>query len=143
MSAISEKVRKALYGKLNVAGVTTYVGTRIYHGPAPANAVYPFVIFQRQASAEVDRTFSGAIVLEADLWQIRAVTDEGSSATLSAQELGAAIVAACETAIGTTMTLSGNSVHWCRRQVDMPEIIESVNDRAVYNTGFLLRVGAD
>jgi hypothetical protein len=141
MSAISEKVRKALYAKLNVSGVTS-IASGVYESQAPADASFPYVIFQRQAPGEVVRSFSGLLQLEQDLWLIKAVADASSTRdnTQSPQETAEEIVIACETAIGASLTLSGNTVVWCQRFADMPPYQQDETDDRIFHRGFLLRV---
>ncbi|TXH45710.1 MAG: DUF3168 domain-containing protein [Desulfurellales bacterium] len=143
MASIAEQVRIALYGKLNVAGVTTYVSTRIFNLVPATSPAYPFIVFQRQAPGNVDYTLSGATAVEDDLWLIKAITTEDDNSSYSPQELADLILSACQTAIGTTMTLSANTVVWCRRFADIPPFVEATTDRLVYTHGFLLRVAAE
>lgn len=150
MSAISEKVRNALYTKLNVSGVYTLTGTvsagvgKIFESLAPDDTALPYVIFQRQGPGPVIYSLGTANAptqqLENDLWLIKAVTDEDSDTTKGPQKLAEDILAACVTAIGATLTLSGNTTVWCARFADMPPYQELLNDRHIYHRGFLLRV---
>lgn len=146
MSAISEKVRVALYTKLNVAGVWTLTGTvstgvgKIFESQAPENTDLPYVIFQRQASKPVTYAFNVTNILEDDLWLIKALTDEDSDPTKGPQKLAEDILAACITALGASLTVSGNTVAWFARFTDMPAYQESLNDRTIYHRGFLLAV---
>lgn len=150
MSAISEKVRVALYAKLNVSGVTALVGTyatgkgNIFESLAPEGANRPYVIFQRQGPAPVTYgmgTGSGPTQhLESDLWLIKAVTDEDSDVTKGPQKLAEDILTACITALGTDMTLSGNTVRWYARFSDIPGYQEPSNDRLIFHRGFLWKV---
>lgn len=151
MSAISEKVRVALYSKLNVSGVWSLTGTvstgvaKVFESKAPEDAALPYVIFQRQAPGEVVYSFGTAALtptqqLETDLWLIKAVTDEDSDTTKEPQKLGEDILAACLTAIGNTLSLSGNTVVWLSRFADMPPFQEQLSDRTIYHRGFLLKV---
>lgn len=141
MSAISEKVQAALFTKLNVSAVTTAGATGVYESKAPSDASTPFVLFNRQAPGAVVYAFGAPThVLEQDLWLIKAVVSEGDSTTQSPQALAEDIAQACETAVGNTLTLSGNTVVWCARFADMPGFEERQNDRYVYHRGFLLSV---
>ena len=142
MSVISEKIRVALRAKLNVSGVLasgTGYATAVYYQKAPANAVTPYVIFNRVAPGPVKRPVLGALVLEDDLWQIEAVTEESNHTTLGPVELGQDILEDCETAIGETLTISGNTVEYCKRVSDIPGYPEFVNNRHVFHEGFNLR----
>ena len=146
MSAISEKVRVALYAKLNVSGVYTLTGTvssgvgKIFESIAPESISLPYLIFQRQASENVVYSFGPTLQLESDLWLIKAVTDEDSDTTKEPQALAQQILTAAETAIGSSLTLSGNTNVWCSRFADMPDYQEQLGDRTLFHRGFLLRV---
>lgn len=145
MSAISEKVRIALYTAMNVSNVTTLATGGVHYQMAPeANASdveieYPFVVFRRYPG-EVHYGLGNTLVGERDEWLIKAVTDEDSSTTLEPPQLAEDILTAIETAIGTTLTLSGNTVRRVRRMREMPDYIEQLNDRQVWHHGFFLEV---
>lgn len=141
MSALSEKVRVALYTKLNVSGVTSLATGGVYHLLAPETAAKPYLTFNRQGAAPVTRAFESNLIAEEDLWVIKAVADEDSSTTKEPQQLAEEILQAAETAIGTSLSLAGGSVTWgVERFADVPEYTETVNDRLVYHHGFILRV---
>jgi len=144
MSVLSEKVRIALYGKLNVSGVTTLATGGVHHLKAPEGQAMPYVIFNRQASKDVVRAFQYNLIAEDDIWLIKAVTDEDSSTTKEPQQLAFDILNAAETALGSSLSLSGGSQTWTVERIsDIPEFFEPQNDRAVFNAGFLLRVVAN
>ena len=143
MSAISEKVRIALYAKLNVSGVTTLATGGIFESVAGDSASMPYVIFRRQASEPVTYSMGTSAPtqqLESDLWLIKAVADEDSDTAKGPQKLCEDILAAIVTALGTSLTLSGNTAVWFSRFADMPPYEEILNDRHIYHRGFLLKV---
>lgn len=141
MSQLSEKVRVALYGKMNVTNVTTLATGGIHHLIAPENATRPLIVFNRQSANDTVRAFCQSLIAENDIWLIKAVSDEDSSTTKEPQQLNADILAAVETAIGNSLTLTGGSEVWSIERVsDIPEYIDYQSDRAVYYSGFLLRV---
>lgn len=143
MSQLSEKVRVALYGKMNVSGVTTLATGGVHHIIAPENINKPYVVFNRQSAGDVVRAFCQTLIAENDLWLIKAISDEDASTTKEPQQLNADILNAVETAIGTSLTLSGGSEVWSVERVsDIPEYIDYRGDRAIYYSGFLLRVWA-
>ena len=135
MSAISEKVRTAIYTKTNVSAV---VGSgklsAIYADKAPSNAVLPYGVFNRQASAPVSYTFSGAIAEESDFWQLRVYSE--------AQSTAASLLNTWVSTLGDTLTLSGNTVMWCRRTNDLPNNDQQQTDRYVYGRGALIRIAS-
>lgn len=141
MSALSEKVRTALYAKMNVNGVTSLATGGVHHLIAPDGAAKPYVVFNRQAAADVTRAFSQTLIAENDLWLVKAICDEDCSTTKEPQELAGDILEAVETAIGNSLTLSGGSEVWSiERVADIPEYLEVKGDRMIYYCGFLLRV---
>lgn len=143
MSALSEKVRVALFSKLNVAGVTNLATGGVHHMLAPEGTAFPFVVFNRQASAPVTYAFKNNLIAEDDQWLIKAVADEDCSTTKEPQQLAFEILNAAETALGSSLTLAGGSETWSVERVsDIPEYYESVNDRAIFHAGFILRVVA-
>jgi hypothetical protein len=140
MSAISKKNRVALYTKLNVSGVTTLATGGVYYKHAPNNQATPYVIFDRVAPGRVKRPVLGGQILEDDLWQIKAVVSEGDSTTKEPIELAEEILVACDAAIGESLTISGNTVEYCKRDIDIPGYAHIVSDRWIYYEGFNLRV---
>lgn len=142
MSAISEKVRTALYAKLNVSGVTTLATGGIHFMVAKDGTALPYVVFSR-IPANVDYAFGDSLIGERDLWLIKAVCDKESSTTLSPPSLAEDILTACETAIGTTLTLSGNTTQRVKRTSEIPNFIEQSSDGMIYHHGFYLDVYVD
>jgi hypothetical protein len=138
---------------LNVSGVWTLTGIvsanvgKIFESSAPDDTELPYVIFQRQGPGPVTYalgTGNGPTQhLENDLWLIKAVVDEDSDTTKEPQKLAEDILAACITALGTSMTLSGNTVSWYARFADMPPYQEPLNDRMIYHRGFLWRIAVN
>lgn len=140
MSAISEKVRTALYAKLNVSGVTTLATGGVHFMIATGSM--PFVVFSR-VPGTVDYAFADTLIGERDLWLIKAVCDKGSSTTLSPPQLAEDILTACETAIGTSLTLSGNTTQRVKRLSEIPNYIELSGDRQIFHHGFYLDIYTD
>lgn len=141
MSAISEKVRKALFSKTNVSAV---VGsgklTAIYGDKAPENATLPYGVFNRQASEPITYAFNVTQKLESDLWQLRVYADEDSSTTKEPQELAEDLLAVWVSTLGTSLTISGNTVVWCARVNDLPNNDQQQNNRFIYGRGTLIRI---
>lgn len=143
MSVISEKVRAALYAKLNVSSVLTGgtgLARAVYYQHAPDGAQTPYVVFNRVASARVKRATFGNSVLEDDLWDIKAIVEAANSSTLGPIELAQDILEDCEAAINESLTVTGNTVEYVKREADNPGFRELVNDRYIYHEGFQLRV---
>ena len=147
MSVYSERVRKAIFGKLNVAGVLssgTGLATGVYNAKAPDDAEMPYLIFQQQAASPVEYSMGVTNALETSFWIVKGVADKHSSTTKSAQEVAETISQDAETALGTSMTLTGGgTVTWLARVNDMPPIESQMGDRYIYQRGFLLRVSVE
>lgn len=140
MSVISEKVRVGIYSKLNVSGVTSLATGGIFDTFAPESTAKPYVVFQRQGAAPVTRAIDGTLALEDDLWLIKVLADEDSSTTKSPQGLCEEILAAIETALGTSLTLSGQTVSYFARFKDWEGFKEPSGDRMIIQRGLIWRV---
>ena len=136
MSVISEKVRAAIYTKTNVSAV---VGSGklsgIYEGKAPAGAALPYGVFNRQASAPVQYTFGGTIADETDFWQFRVYAE--------AQSTAESLLNAWVSTLGGSLTLTGNTVTWCKREQDLPATDQQQSDRYVFGRGALIRISSE
>lgn len=143
MSDISEEVRVGLFAKLNVAGVTSIATGGVHSDQAPATAEMPYVIFNRQAPGNVNYTFGPTLRYEDDLWLIKAITDLEKAPPLAPQKQAENILAACLTALGSTLTLASKTVIWLARLADIPPYQEVLTDRVIFHRGFLLRVAAE
>lgn len=145
MSDISEKIRKAIFAKSNVAAL---VGsgklTGIYNGKATKTAVFPFGIFNYSAPGNVEWGFNApARLYETGLWQFKVVTDSDTiHAGKEPQEFAAEYARLWETTLGHTLTLTGASVIWMARFADIPEYEEQQGDRYIYHRGFQMRITA-
>lgn len=141
MSDISEKVRNGMYSALNVASVVgTGKATAIYYANAPEDAVLPYVVFNRTVPGRVERpVLSSTIIIESDRWDVKCIADEDSSTTKDPQEIAQDILSLCESALGS-LSISGNTLEYHRRDADIPGFRELVNDRYVYHEGFVYLV---
>ena len=147
MSVYSERVRKALFAKLNVAGVLssgTGLATAVYNAKAPTGATFPYLIFHEQAASPVQYNFGQGIADETSFWVIQGFADKNSSSTKSPQEVAETIAQNALTAIGSTLTLTGGgTVTWIGRVNDISPIESQQGDRYVHQRGFLLRVSVE
>jgi hypothetical protein len=139
MSAISEKLRVALYSKLTAAGVTSAGSTGAYYHRVPEFAVLPYIVFSRVAPGIINRTTFGSQIIEDDLWQISVFADEDSSTTKEPTQIAQEILLAAETSINTGITLTGATVKYVAKQSDIPSLSELSNGRWIYQEGFNLR----
>lgn len=148
MSVYSERTRKALYAKLNVASVLasgTGLATAVYNAKAIDNANLPYLIFHQQASEPIEYAMGGPTqILEPMLWVVQGFADRLSSTSRSPQEVAEKIVQDALAALGTSMTLTGGGeVAWMARVNDTPPLESQQGDRYVYQRGFLLRVSVE
>lgn len=141
MSKMSEEVRKAIYSKLNVLSVTSKASNGVHFMVAPDGTSAPFVVFSR-VPAQVVYGLNNNLVVENDLWLIKAVTDKDSSFVKSPIELAEQILTACETAIGGTLTLATKQCLMARRVSEIPNYLEQKADSIIYHHGFMLSVYA-
>jgi hypothetical protein len=137
MSVISEKVRTALYTAMNVTAVTDLATGGIYYKAADKGASLPFVIFDR-VPMNVDWSMNNSLAGERDRWFIKALADADSDPTKEPSDLCEDILAAIETAIGHSLTVSGQTVSRVQRVADIPPIIEQATDRHIWQHGFQL-----
>jgi hypothetical protein len=138
MSAKSEKVRTALFGKLNVSAVTSLAKGGVHWGIAPETVdTINFVTFSR---VPVSRDFAlgNNLVGERDQWMIKAIVDEDAVTNKEPSQHAEEILTAAETAIGGALTISGGEVHMARRVRDIPAYREDLNDRHIWHHGFIL-----
>lgn len=140
MSAISRKLRLAIYAKLTDASVLATGVTGVHYHRVPEDEVLPYIVFSRVAPGRVTRAaFDTNLILEDDLWQISAFADEDSSPTKAPHQVIEEILAAAETSINTGLTVTGNTVESARRDSDIPSMSELANGRWIYQEGFNLR----
>lgn len=135
MSSISEKVRAAIYTKTNVGAV---VGSGklsgIYADKAPANAVMPYGVFNRQASSPITYAFNYTPVLEDDLWQLRVYSES--------QKTAEDLLVVWVNTLGNSLTLSGSTVEWIAKVNDLPNTDQQQADRYIFGRGCLVRIAA-
>jgi hypothetical protein len=138
---VSTPVRRGIYGKL--AGDTTLnnlLGTpgagyskAIYHGQAPDDAAYPFVVFTKQSGVPTE-AFTAPSVMENDIWLVKAV-DRSRSADV-AESVQARLAVLLNDA---SLSISGGTLLFLRRQSDVeyPEVTEGVQ---YHHAGSLYRL---
>jgi hypothetical protein len=145
MSVASEKVRKAIFAKSNVAPLVGGPGklTAIYESKAPEDATRPYGIFSRQAPGEVRYNFGVNNALESDLWLFKVIADEDSGTAMEPQELAEDLLNEWESKLGSDLTLAGNTVAWMARFADMPPIEQGKGSGFDYVRGFLMRIGTE
>ena len=142
MSAFAEQIRNAIYTKLNVSSVTTTWATGgVHYKVAPPDAAQPFrlVVFDR-VPGTVEYALGNNLVGERDLWLIKAIVEQDSSAAYEPTFLAETILTACNNAIGGTLSPTIGTVSMARRKSDMPPIITDQGDRQIWQLGYFLEV---
>lgn len=123
---MSTAIRRALYGRL--AGDTTLNALlatppsgwskSIYYQQAPANAQFPYVVFNKQSGVPTE-AFGAPSALENDVWLVKGIDQSASADT--AESIQARIKTLLNDA---SLSISGATLLYLRRQsdVDYPEV---------------------
>lgn len=109
---MSIAIRQALLTKLSgTSSVTTKLATAvngysvaIYHGQAPPNAPYPYIVFGKSAGTK-RRAFSEPNAFKREVWMIKAV-DRNTTSNL-AESISEAVDAALD---GGSITVTGKTL---------------------------------
>jgi hypothetical protein len=130
---MSLAVRQGLYSKLKAtAAVTTNLGgsiaPRIFHGQAPPDAAYPYIIFSKMSGAKT-RAFQTPEAFKREVWMVKAV-DRNTTANL-ADTIAGTVDAALD---GGTITVSGKKLADLAHVSDI-EYIEPVDDQTYRHSG--------
>lgn len=141
---MSVAVRRALYGKLAGDGTLTgLLGTppsgfsqSIYYQLAPQNAGHPFVIFQQQSGTPSYAL--GERAYDNEIWLVKGVDKSTDADVVDA-------VASRLDALLTdgTISISGNTQLYLRRQSDLPAYAEVVDGARYLHAGALFRLVYD
>lgn len=142
MSVVSEQIRKAIFTKLSVTGVTNLATKGIHFMVAPDGTKAPFVVFSRVPKPLI-YNLNSTLLIENDLWLIKAITDKDSHLSKSPVTLAEDILSACDSAIGESLTLADNVCLMARRVSEIPNYIETQADRNFYHHGFYLETYAE
>lgn len=127
---MSTPIRRALYGRLagdmtlnNLLGTPASGYTKaIYHGQAPDNAHFPFVVFSKSSGVPTE-AFGAPSVMENNVWLVKAV-DQSTSA-----DVAESIQDRLNTLLNdATLSISGGTLLYLRRQSDVeyPEVSDGV-----------------
>lgn len=126
---MSLAVRQALFTKLGAtSGVTSVVGTRIYHEQSPPDATYPLVVFSKSARSKT-RAFQTPEAFTREVWMVKAVDRNTTSNTVDA--VSAAIDAALD---GGSISVSGKALADLTHVSDV-EFLEPVGDQTYRHAG--------
>lgn len=133
---MSLEVRRAIYQKLaGTTAVTSLLsGTAaIYHGQAPPDAAYPFIIFNKQSKSR-DRAFDKTTAFENEIWMIKAV--DRNSTSNRAESISEAVEA--ELTNGT-LSVSGKTVEDLYPTGDV-DYLETDGDQTFRHHGVMYRI---
>lgn len=131
----TKAVRTALYTKLNVAAVTTPLGSgsaSLVHAVASPTAAYPLVIFNKQAGTPTDR-FQG-LAFDSHIWLVKAVARGTTSS--SAEDIAKAINDLLHFG---TLTITGGTLMHMARTSDV-DYVETSGDQTYRHHGALYRL---
>lgn len=104
---MSTAIRQGIYQKLAATtSVTSKLAssTSIFHGQAPPNSVYPYIVFSKQAGTK-RRAFSEPNAFKREVWMIKAV-DRNTTSNL-AESISEAVDAALD---GGSITVTGKTL---------------------------------
>lgn len=141
---MSTAVRRGLYGKLAgdttlnnlLAAPPTGYSKNIFHQEAPANAQFPFVLFNKQAGTPTG-SFGDPSALEYDVWLVKAV-DRSTSADV-AESIASRISVLLNDA---SLSISGGVLLYLRRMSDV-EYLETADGVRYPHAGALFRLVYD
>jgi hypothetical protein len=133
---VSTDLRKSIYQKLTTTSTVSSklaTSTSVYHGQAPPDAAYPFVIISKQSNRRT-RAFAKSTAFEAETWLIKAV--DRNSTSNRAESIIEAIQAAL---INGTLSVSGKTVEDIYPTGDV-DYLETEGDQTFRHHGTLFRI---
>lgn len=133
---MSLATRKGIYQKLTgTNGVTSKLATNtsVFHGQAPPDAAYPFIIFNKQAKSRA-RAFAKTTAFENEVWLVKAV--DRNSTSNRAEEINEAVQAALTNG---SLTVTGKTVEDIYPTGDV-DYLETEDDQTFRHHGTLYRI---
>ena len=128
-------VRAGLYAKLTAtSAITSQLASTdaIYHGQAPPDARWPYLIFHKQAGTKVHAF--GAIAFKREVWLVKAVDRNTTS------NLAESISEACDAVLdGGSLTVAGKTLADLRHVGDV-DYLEDSGDQQFRHHGATWRV---
>ena len=133
---MSTELRKSIYQKLTTTSAVSSklaTPTSVFHGQAPPDAAYPFVIINKQSNRRT-RAFAKTTAFEAETWLIKAVDRNSTSnrAESISETIGTAL-------INGTLTVSGKTVEDIYPTGDV-DYLETEGDQTFRHHGTLFRI---
>lgn len=133
---MSTAIRKALYTKLTGTSAVSQklaTPTSVFHGEAPVDADYPFVIINKQSNQRT-RAFGKSTAFEGEVWMVKAV--DRNSTSNRAESISEAVQAAL---INGTLTVTGVTVEDIYPTGDV-DYLETEGDQTYRHHGTLYRI---
>lgn len=130
------ELRKAIYQKLTTTNdVTSKLATptSVFHGQAPPDAEYPFIIFNKQSISRT-RAFAKTTAFEAESWLVKAV--DRNTTSNPAEAIRNAVDAALTNG---TLTVTGGTVEDCYPTGDV-DFLETDGDQTYRHHGLIYRI---
>ncbi len=132
---MSTAIRKGLYAKLTSTNAVTSqlaTSTSVFHGQAPPNAAYPYIILNKQSNRRT-RAFN-EVAFEAETWMVKAVDRNTTS------DRAEAIRNAVATALTNgTITASGRTIQDIFPTSDI-DYLETEGDQTYRHHGLLFQI---
>ena len=133
---MSTAIRKSLYEKLTGTGAISSklaTSTSVFHGEAPPDAAYPFLIINQQSNQRT-RAFGKTTAFEGEVWLVKAV--DRNSTSNRAESIREAAQAALTNG---TLTVSGVTVEDIYPTGDV-DYLETEGDQTFRHHGTLFRI---
>lgn len=144
---MSTAVRRAVYGKMSSdTTLNNLLGTpapgyskSIYHNSAPANADFPYVVFNKMSGVPTE-AHGDPSAMENDIWLIKGIDSEEAGRTADRVE---AVAARLNAVLNDgTLSISGGTLLYLRRQSDV-EYAEVTDGVQYVHAGALYRLVYD
>lgn len=133
---MTTELRKSIYQKLTTTSTVSSklaTPTSVFHGQAPPDAAYPFIVFNKQGKSR-DRAFAKTTAFENEVWLVKAV--DRNSTSNRAESISEAVEAALTNA---ALTVSGATVEDIYPTGDV-DYLEVDGDQTFRHHGVLFRV---
>lgn len=131
----NKAIRAALYQKLNVASVTTLLGSgsaSLVHGVAPPSASYPLCLFSKQS--DISSLRMGGNAFDSHVWLVKGIANATSPSL--AEDIDKAVRDLLD--FGTLTITGGTLLHLAR--ISGIEYPETEGDQTYRHVGSLYRL---
>jgi hypothetical protein len=131
----NKAIRAALYTKLNVASVTSQLGSgsaSLVHEVAPPTAAYPICLFGRQS--DVSRLRMGGNAFDSQIWMVKGIVRDTSASV--AEDIDKAVRDLLDFG---SLTITGGSLMHLARESGI-DYTETDGDKTYRHAGSLYRL---